>query len=225
MRYTIAEIAKALEAQAVGDTGMVVTGLSEPAQAGAEHLALASNAKYADEIASGSAKAALLWDGADWQALGLTAAVLPKRPRFAMSRLTTMADPGQGFGSGIHPNAIVDPTARIGADVTIAAGAVIAADAGYWRWISYWSTLFCRMARFPWLKRLFARARKHRRWHTNWLQLCCQPGRSYWGRRVFVCDTGKKRGRGSKGIFGRSGRGGRAALGAYRQSWVRCDRR
>lgn len=129
MRYTIAEIAKALEAQAVGDTGMVVTGLSEPAQAGAEHLALASNAKYADEIASGSAKAALLWDGADWQALGLTAAVLPKRPRFAMSRLTTMADPGQGFGSGIHPNAIVDPTARIGADVTIAAGAVIAADA------------------------------------------------------------------------------------------------
>ncbi|GGX63480.1 UDP-3-O-(3-hydroxymyristoyl)glucosamine N-acyltransferase [Tateyamaria omphalii] len=129
MRYTIAEIANALEAEAVGDSDMVVTGLSEPGQAGPEDLALASNPKYAKTLASGSAQAALLWADADWEALGLKAAVLPQRPRFAMSRLTTMADPGQGFGSGIHPNAVVDPTARLGADVTVGAGAVIGPEA------------------------------------------------------------------------------------------------
>ncbi|WP_299547390.1 UDP-3-O-(3-hydroxymyristoyl)glucosamine N-acyltransferase [uncultured Tateyamaria sp.] len=129
MRYTIAEIANALEAEAVGDTSMVVTGLSEPGQAGPEDLALASNVKYADTLAGGKAKAALLWDGADWEALGLRAAVLPQRPRFAMSRLTALADAGQGFGTGIHPSAIVDPSARIGADVTVGAGAVIGPEA------------------------------------------------------------------------------------------------
>ncbi|APX11520.1 UDP-3-O-(3-hydroxymyristoyl)glucosamine N-acyltransferase [Tateyamaria omphalii] len=129
MRYTVAEIARALEAEAVGDAGAVVTGLAEPAQAGADDLALASSPKYADTLAAGAAQAALLWEGADWQALGLRAAILPKRPRFAMSRLTTMADPGHGFGNGVHPSASVDPTAKLGDDVTIAAGAVIGPEA------------------------------------------------------------------------------------------------
>ncbi|MBY5932511.1 UDP-3-O-(3-hydroxymyristoyl)glucosamine N-acyltransferase [Tateyamaria omphalii] len=129
MRYTVAEIASALEAEAVGDTSAIVTGLAEPAQAGADDLALASNPKYAGTLSQGAAQAALLWEDADWQAFGLRAAILPKRPRFAMSRLTTMADPGHAFGSGVHPGAIVDPTATLGADVTIGAGAVIGPEA------------------------------------------------------------------------------------------------
>ena len=129
MRYTIAEIADALEAQAVGDTGLVVTGLAEPGQASADDLALASNPKYADTLTSGAARAALLWDGAAWEELGLRAAILPKRPRFAMSRLTTMADPGQGFGAGVHPSAVVDPSAVLGDNVTVAPGAVIGPEA------------------------------------------------------------------------------------------------
>ncbi|WP_415920611.1 UDP-3-O-(3-hydroxymyristoyl)glucosamine N-acyltransferase [Tateyamaria sp. SN6-1] len=129
MRYTIAQIAEALEADAVGDTGFVVTGLAEPGQASADDLALASNAKYAGALADGAAQAGFLWDGADWQALGLRAAILPKRPRFAMSRLTAMADPGQGFGAGIHPSATVDPSAVLGDNVTVAPGAVIGPEA------------------------------------------------------------------------------------------------
>ncbi|WP_299041964.1 UDP-3-O-(3-hydroxymyristoyl)glucosamine N-acyltransferase [uncultured Tateyamaria sp.] len=129
MRYSIAQIADALDAQAVGDTDLVVTGLAEPAQASASDLALASNAKYADAIAEGAAQAALLWDGAPWESLGLRAAILPRRPRFAMSRLTAMADPGQGFGAGIHPSASVDPSAVLGDNVSIGAGAVIGPEA------------------------------------------------------------------------------------------------
>jgi UDP-3-O-[3-hydroxymyristoyl] glucosamine N-acyltransferase len=129
MRYTVREIATAIEAEAVGDVDLVISALSEPADAGPDDLALASNPKYADALARGAARAALLWAGADWQALGLSAAILPPRPRFAMSRLTAMMDPGHGFGTGIHPAAIVDPTARIGDEVTIGPGAVIGPEA------------------------------------------------------------------------------------------------
>lgn len=129
MRYSIAQIAEALEAQAVGDVDLVVTGLAEPGQANPDDLALASNPKYADALTNGSAQAALLWGDADWQSLGLRAAVLPRRPRFAMSRLTAMADPGQGFGAGVRPSAHVDPSAVLGDNVTIAPGAVIGPEA------------------------------------------------------------------------------------------------
>ena len=129
MRYTVAQIAEAIGAEAVGDTSVVITALAEPASAGAGDLAMASNAKYADSLRNGSAQAAFLWAEADWTTLGLKAAILPQRPRYAMSHLTTMMDPGQGFGTGIHPSAIIDPTARIGANVAVGPGAVIGPDA------------------------------------------------------------------------------------------------
>ncbi|MEM6372669.1 MAG: UDP-3-O-(3-hydroxymyristoyl)glucosamine N-acyltransferase [Pseudomonadota bacterium] len=129
MRYTIAQIATALRADAVGDTSLEITGLAEPASAGASDLALAGTAAYAESLAKGAAQAAMLWNGADWQALGLRAAILPLRPRFAMSHLTTMMDPGQGFGAGIHPSAVIDRSAQIGTGVSIGPGAVIGPEA------------------------------------------------------------------------------------------------
>jgi UDP-3-O-[3-hydroxymyristoyl] glucosamine N-acyltransferase len=125
MAYTIKEIAAALGAQSFGDTDLSVTGVSEPATAGPEHLALAMSPKYAESLPQGRARAAMLWEGADWQAMGLQAAILAPRPRFAMSGLSAMMDPGEGFGSGIHPSAVIDPTALIGVGVTIGALAVI----------------------------------------------------------------------------------------------------
>lgn len=129
MEYTVGEIAAAIEAEAVGDTALVISALAEPETAQAGELAIASTPKYAEALASGAASAAMLWAGADWQALGLRAAILPRRPRYAMSNLTAMMDPGQGGVAGVHPSAIIDPTARLGADVSIGPGTVIAAQA------------------------------------------------------------------------------------------------
>lgn len=125
MAYTIKEIAAALGAQAFGATDLSVTGVSEPATAGPDHLALAMSPKYAESLPQGRARAAMLWEGADWQAMGLEAAILAPRARYAMSGLSAMMDPGEGFGSGIHPSAVVDPKALIGVGVTIGALAVI----------------------------------------------------------------------------------------------------
>ena len=114
MRHTINDIAAALGAEAQGATDLTVTGAAEPADASADDLALAMDAKYADGLAHSQARAALLWDGADWQGFGLDAAILVNRPRYAMSGLTQLLDTGPEIAPGIHPSAFVDPTADLG---------------------------------------------------------------------------------------------------------------
>ncbi|MDA7426903.1 UDP-3-O-(3-hydroxymyristoyl)glucosamine N-acyltransferase [Primorskyibacter aestuariivivens] len=127
MSYTVSEIARALGCEAVGATELVITGCSEPADAAPDQLALAMKPEYAETLGQGQAQVAMLWQGADWQALGLRAAILAERPRFAMSGLSAVMDPGPRYGTGIHPAAIVDPSAVIGKDVNIAPGAIIGA--------------------------------------------------------------------------------------------------
>ena len=129
MGHSIAEIAKSLGAQAVGDLAIEVTGAAEPATATAAHLALAMDPKYADGLAKGSAVAALLWQGADWQALGLKAAIFAPRGRLAMAGLSQMLDAGPVIAAGIHPLAVVDPSAGIGIGAAIGPFVVIGADA------------------------------------------------------------------------------------------------
>ncbi len=127
MRYTIQDIATALEARVLGDAELAVLGASEPADAGPEHLALAMDPKFADGLKLGKARAAIVWDGADWQAMGLEAAIVVPRPRYAMSGLTRLMDPGPEIAPGIHASAIIDPTAEIGDGAAIGPLVVIGA--------------------------------------------------------------------------------------------------
>ena len=114
MSFTVKEIAAALEAKAFGAVDVEISGASEPATAGPGDLALAMDPKYAEGLAEGQARAAIVWDGADWAALGLEAAIVVPRPRYAMSGLTTLMDPGPEIAPGVHPSAVVDETAEIG---------------------------------------------------------------------------------------------------------------
>jgi UDP-3-O-[3-hydroxymyristoyl] glucosamine N-acyltransferase len=124
---TIAAIAAALGARAEGATELIVTGAAEPAQANADQIALAMDPKYAAGLSEGRARAALLWAGADWRAMGLKAAIFVERPRLAMASLTAAFDPGPALAQGIHPGAIVDATALIGAGAAIGPFVVIGA--------------------------------------------------------------------------------------------------
>ncbi len=127
MSHTIGEIAAALGADVVGDATLVIGRVAEPTLAGPDDLAIAMTPKFADGLSTGRARAALLWPAADWQALGLAGAILPKRPRYAMSGLTQMMDRGQGFAPGIHPSAVIDPAAKIADGVSIGPLAVVSA--------------------------------------------------------------------------------------------------
>lgn len=125
MAYTIREIAAALGAQAEGNLDLTVARAAEPQAAGGDALALAMDPKYATGLAQGAARAALLWPGADWQALGLEAAIFAPRSRLAMAGLSRMMDPGPEIAPGIHPLAVIDPSAEIGAGAAIAPFVVI----------------------------------------------------------------------------------------------------
>ncbi|MCF3594243.1 UDP-3-O-(3-hydroxymyristoyl)glucosamine N-acyltransferase [Rhodobacteraceae bacterium LMO-12] len=129
MGQTIAEIAEALGAQALGALDLVITGAAEPSDAGPNDLALAMSEKYAAGLANGRARAAMLWQGADWRALGLEAAIIPARPRYAMAGLTAALDPGPGYISGIHPTAIIGEGVDLGEGISVGPYAVIGAGA------------------------------------------------------------------------------------------------
>lgn len=129
MSYTIATIAQSLGLPFEGDGGLEVTSVAEPAMAGADQLALAMRPDFAEGLPKGAARAAMLWQDADWQSFGLSAAILAPRPRYAMSALSEMMDLGQGFGTGIHASAVIDPSAKLGRDVTVGALAVIGPEA------------------------------------------------------------------------------------------------
>ncbi|MEH7826890.1 UDP-3-O-(3-hydroxymyristoyl)glucosamine N-acyltransferase [Gemmobacter denitrificans] len=127
MSHTIRDIATALGAEAAGNLDLRVTRAAEPQAAGPDDLALAMDPKYAGGLARGKARAALLWQGADWQDLGLEAAIFAPRSRVAMAGLTTMMDPGPDIAAGIHPMTVIDPTARIAEDAAIGPFVVIGA--------------------------------------------------------------------------------------------------
>lgn len=129
MSFTVKEIATALKAEAFGAVDIPLTGAAEPASATPDHLALAMDPKYAEGLAKGQARAALLWEGADWQGLGLEAAITVARPRLAMSGLTAMLDPGPGIAAGIHASAVIDPSAQVGEGSAIGPLVVIGAGA------------------------------------------------------------------------------------------------
>lgn len=120
MSHSIASIAAAIGAPFAGDGDLLIDGAAEPASASARHLALATNPKYAEGLKLGQAQAALLWPGADWQALGLKAAIFAPRGRLAMAGLTRTLDPGPAIAPGIHPMTVIDPSAEIGAGAAIA---------------------------------------------------------------------------------------------------------
>ena len=131
MGHRIGDIALALGAEAAGDLDLVIAGASEPAAAGPDDLALAMDPKFAEGLGKGRARAALLWPGADWLGLGLTAAIFAPRGRLALAGLTRLLDPGVAIAPGVHAMSVIDPGAVIGAGaavgpfVTIGAGVQI----------------------------------------------------------------------------------------------------
>jgi UDP-3-O-[3-hydroxymyristoyl] glucosamine N-acyltransferase len=125
MAHRIADIAAALNGRAEGDTSLTILRAAEPAPAGPDDLALAMDPKYAAGLAEGRARAALLWDGADWHGLGLRAAVFVPRPRYALAGVTRVLDPGPDIAPGIHPTAVIDATAAVEQGAAIGPFAVI----------------------------------------------------------------------------------------------------
>ena len=127
--HTVAEIAQATGLTAVGDTSLQIARPSEPADAGANDLALAMSPNYEAALRASPARAAVLWEGADWQALGLASALYAPRARVALAALGEVFAHQPDLAPGIHPSSLIDPTATIGDDAWIGPFTVIGPNA------------------------------------------------------------------------------------------------
>ncbi|MFH5774428.1 UDP-3-O-(3-hydroxymyristoyl)glucosamine N-acyltransferase [Paracoccus broussonetiae] len=125
MTLTIAELARALDARLWGDGTLVVRGAAEAGEAEEGQISLATNPKFAERLKPGGM--AMLAEDMDPEALGLKAAILVGRPRLAMAGLTRTFDRGPELAPGIHPSAIIDPSAEIGEGAAIGPYVVIGA--------------------------------------------------------------------------------------------------
>ena len=125
MPHTIEELARLTGLRAEGNLAVAVERAAEPGSAGPRDLALAMDPRYGTALSASAARAAVVWEGADLDALGLEAALFAPRARLALAGLTAAFAPDPGPAPGIHPSAVVDPSAEIAADARIGAFAVV----------------------------------------------------------------------------------------------------
>lgn len=127
--FSVRDIAAALGAEALGAADLLVSGVAEPALAGPADLALAMRPEYAAGLAKGHARAAVIGADMDWRALGLEAAIIAPRPRYAMAGVTAAMDAGPDIAAGVHSTAVIDESAVIGKGAAIGPFVVIGAGA------------------------------------------------------------------------------------------------
>lgn len=125
--FTLDQIARTLGRPVEGDGSISFRRAAEPAVAGPEDLALAMSPGYGDALKAGQARVAILWEGADWQAYGLSGAVLVPRARLAMAAITRALDPGPQMTAGVHPTVVIGDGASVADGVSIGPYCVIGA--------------------------------------------------------------------------------------------------
>jgi UDP-3-O-[3-hydroxymyristoyl] glucosamine N-acyltransferase len=119
---TLNEIAASLGAQLVGDGSVLVRRVAHPAMAeDAETLALAMEESSESALARTKAAVAAVAEGRATALAGLKGGIVVKRPRYALAQLLQLFDRPPRTAPGIHASAVVDPTAKLGAEVSVGA--------------------------------------------------------------------------------------------------------
>src|ERR1700756_4059730 len=115
---TLGEIAKFLEGHLHGDTALQIERVVHPALANSPRdLALLLSASAAKYLASGELMTAVLPEDVDPAKTPNWISV--KRPRLALARLMELFERPVYLPPGIHPTAVIDPSAKLGKDVGV----------------------------------------------------------------------------------------------------------
>jgi UDP-3-O-[3-hydroxymyristoyl] glucosamine N-acyltransferase len=125
----LAEIASALGATLVGGDGSSereITGVAGIEEAGPDQITFVSNPKYA--AAAKTTRAAAVIVAPNFPQIA-TPTLRTKNPYFAFARAVELFYRSPHYEPGVHPTAVVDPTARMGRNAHIGAYVVIDADA------------------------------------------------------------------------------------------------
>ncbi len=126
-KFTVKQIAKALGADAFGDLSLQISAVQTPAKADVSELALAMDPSYEQALRDSNAQAAIVWPDADWQGMGLKAAIIAPRSRYILSGVTYLFENKPETEAGIHSTAVIARDATIGEDAAIGAFVIIGA--------------------------------------------------------------------------------------------------
>jgi UDP-3-O-[3-hydroxymyristoyl] glucosamine N-acyltransferase len=122
MTRTAGELAKYLGAQLEGDSRAPLSGIASPERAGAQDLIYLESPRYAESGASSAARCVLAKSAA-----GLTGKTVLEvaEPKFAFAKAAAWLLAEPAAHAGVHATAIIHPSAKIAARVSIGPYVVI----------------------------------------------------------------------------------------------------
>ena len=124
--FTLAELEERTGGRVEGDASVRVSHTATLKSAGAGAVAFLSNPKYRAEVAASAADAFILSEAN--AALTAKPRLIHANPYACFARVAALLDARTPQAAGIHPAAVVDATAVLGAEVSIGANTVIGAD-------------------------------------------------------------------------------------------------
>ncbi len=128
--FTAGHLAKEVGAELCGDGDLVLRDVGSLSEAGEDRLSFLDNRKYVVDLAGSRAGAILLLPEFAGQAPKTAVLLVHTEPYKAYARLAQLFYPIAPTGEGhISPQAMIDPTATLGENCIVEAGAVIGANA------------------------------------------------------------------------------------------------
>ena len=123
MQKTLAEIAKIVKGEVVGDAGLIITGISGIKEAKKGDLTFVANPKYTALIKETKASAVII--SREMQISGKSA-IRTDNPSLAFANIINSVYKEEFFVAlGVHPQAVVSKKAKIGKNVAVGACCVI----------------------------------------------------------------------------------------------------
>jgi UDP-3-O-[3-hydroxymyristoyl] glucosamine N-acyltransferase len=130
-RLTLARIAEIAGAAppADADPARPFDGVASLGDAGPSHVSFLDNRRYLADLAASNAGAVLIHPALAVRAPKTCLALAVRGPYAAYARVAAAFHPKPAFEPGVHPKAFVDPSAELGAGVSIGPNAVVLARA------------------------------------------------------------------------------------------------
>ena len=126
MKFTLKDIATAVDGKLIGDSNIIIEGVSEIQNGEKGTISFLGNQFYRKYIKSTLASAIIV---SDVDYLNDKDGIIVKNPQLAIAKVLNMFFPDNYLSKGIHPNAVIDSSAKIGKNVTVESGVVIGANA------------------------------------------------------------------------------------------------
>jgi UDP-3-O-[3-hydroxymyristoyl] glucosamine N-acyltransferase len=121
--FTLGELASRFGLTLQGDAAVRIDHICNLLPGAAAGIGFVANPKYRDHIASSLAAAVIV---SPRDAVGISKpALVAQDPHVAYAHIAALFDPSRRLCPGVHPTAVIDPTAQIGAHCEIGPCAVI----------------------------------------------------------------------------------------------------